>query len=84
MTNANGKVNLAFIGLGQQCMGLLTCFIGDEKVRVVAGCDVYDIKRNRFEKRVRDYYTEKGEKKVKVDMYEDYKELLQWQETLGN
>lgn len=76
MTNANGKVNLAFIGLGQQCMGLLTCFIGDEKVRVVAGCDVYDIKRNRFEKRVRDYYTEKGEKKVKVDMYEDYKELL--------
>jgi len=57
-------------------MGLLACMIGDEKVRVVAGCDVYDLKRNRFEKRVRDYYTEKGEKKVKVDMYEDYQELL--------
>ena len=43
---------------------------------VVVGCDVYDIKRDRFVRRVKDYYTGKGEKKVKVDVYEDYQDLL--------
>ncbi len=75
-TTANDKINIAFIGLGQQCMHLLNGFINMEDVRVVAGCDVYDIKRSRFEKRVRDFYSKKGEKKVKVDMYEDYQDVL--------
>jgi len=74
--SSNGKINLGFIGLGQQCMYLLSGFIAMEDVKVVAGCDVYDIKRSRFKKRVTDYYTGKGEKKVVVDMYEDYQELL--------
>ena len=75
-TSANDKLNIAFIGLGQQCMHLLNGFIPMEDVRVVAGCDVYDIKRNRFEKRVKDFYSGKGEKKVKVDLYEDYQDVL--------
>ena len=73
---ANGKVNLGFIGLGQQAMYLLNGFMSMDDVRVVAGCDVYDVKRDRFARRVKDYYTKKGEKKVKVDMYEDYQDLL--------
>ena len=73
---ANGKINMGFIGLGQQAMYLLQGFMKMDDVRVVAGCDVYDIKRDRFAKRVTAYYQEKGEKKVKVDMYEDYQELL--------
>ncbi len=73
---ANGKINMGFIGLGQQAMYLLQGFMKMDDVRVVAGCDVYDIKRDRFAKRVTAYYQEKGEKKVNVDMYEDYQELL--------
>ena len=74
--SANGKINMGFIGLGQQGMYLLSSFMSMDDVRVVAGCDVYDIKRDRFERRVRDYYGKKGEKKVKVDLYEDYQDLL--------
>ena len=73
---ANDKINLGFIGLGQQCMYLMSSFIKMDDVKVVPGCDVYDIKRDRFEKRVKEYYTNKGEKKVTVAMYEDYQELL--------
>ena len=73
---ASDKIHLGFIGLGQQAMYLLQGFMSMDDVRVVAGCDVYDIKRNRFERRVKDYYDKKGEKKVKVDLYEDYQDLL--------
>ena len=59
-TTAIDKVNLGFIGLGQQAMNLLNGFIGMDGFRVVCGCDVYDIKRNRFVKRVTDFYTGKG------------------------
>ena len=74
--SANGKIGMGFIGLGQQAMYLLSGFMSMEDVRVVAGCDVYDVKRDRFVKRVTKYYQEKGEKKVKVDVYEDYQDLL--------
>ena len=74
--SANGKVNLGFVGLGQQAMYLLSTFMAFDDVRVLAGCDVYDIKRDRFVRRVKDYYQSKGEKKVKVDVYEDYQDLL--------
>lgn len=74
--SANAKVNLGFIGLGQQAMYLLSSFIAFDDVRVVAGCDVYDIKRDRFVRRVTQHYKSKGEKKVKVDVYEDYNDLL--------
>ena len=72
----NDKVNMGFIGLGQQAMYLLSGFMSMDDVRVVAGCDVYDVKRDRFERRVKDYYSSKGERKVKVDLYEDYQDLL--------
>ena len=74
--SANGKIGMGFIGLGQQAMYLLSGFMSMDDVRVVAGCDVYDVKRDRFVKRVTKYYQEKGEKKVKVDVYEDYQDLL--------
>ena len=73
---ANGKIGMGFIGLGQQAMYLLNGFMSMDDVRVVAGCDVYDIKRDRFVRRVTKYYQGKGEKKVKVDVYEEYQDLL--------
>ncbi|MDD3107781.1 MAG: Gfo/Idh/MocA family oxidoreductase [Alistipes sp.] len=75
-TSANNQINIGFIGMGQQAMHLLNGFKTIEGVRIVAGCDVYDVKRARFEKRVKQYYAEKGEKNCKVDLYEDYQELL--------
>ena len=73
---ANDKVTLGFIGLGQQVVMLLNLFLPMPDVRVVAGCDVYDIKRERFVRKVTEHYTALGEKKVKVDVYEDYQDLL--------
>ena len=74
---ADGKIRLGYIGLGCQCAwALLPSFIEKERVRVVAGCDVYDIKRERFRRKVTEYYESKGEKKVKVDLYENYQDLL--------
>jgi len=75
-TSANGKINLGFIGLGQQANYLLSSFIRMDDVQVLAGCDVYDIKRDRFYKTVTEYYQEKGYKKCAPTMYEDYQDLL--------
>ncbi|MBP3565461.1 MAG: Gfo/Idh/MocA family oxidoreductase [Alistipes sp.] len=73
--DVNNLINIGFIGLGQQAIHLLNGFIAIPEVRVVAGCDVYDIKRNRFENRVNSYYAEKGVKQT-VDMYIKFEELL--------
>ena len=49
-------INLGFIGLGQQSLSLLSGMISAvDQVRVVAGADIYDIKRDRFTKRVNDH-----------------------------
>lgn len=74
-TDANDFINLAFIGLGQQAIHLKNGFITIPDVRIVAACDVYDIKRNRFEQQVNKYYADKGIKQ-KLDMYIDFEEVL--------
>ncbi|MFN8254553.1 MAG: Gfo/Idh/MocA family oxidoreductase [Bacteroidales bacterium] len=71
----NDTINLGFIGMGQQAMYLLNGFLSIEGVQVIAGCDVYGIKRQRFEKRVKAYY-EKAKKTVEVKTYEKYQDLL--------
>ena len=75
-SSENDKIRLGFIGLGQQANYLMSSFIQMEDVRVVAGCDVYDIKRERFYNRVSKFYADKGIKKGAPTMYEDYNELL--------
>ncbi len=57
---ASGEIRLGFIGLGRQAMFLMNGFIQIPGVKVLAGCDVYGIKRKRFEKRVTDFYTKAG------------------------
>ncbi len=74
-TEANDHVNLAFIGLGQQAMYLLNGFITLPGVKVVAGADVYDIKRHRFERRVNAYYAVHSQKS-EVKTYERYQDIL--------
>jgi predicted dehydrogenase len=72
---ADADIKLGFIGLGQQAMFLLNGFLQISGVEVLAGCDVYGIKRKRFEKRVRAYCTKVG-KESKAVTYEKYQDLL--------
>ena len=74
-SGSDGVIRLGFIGLGQQAMYLLNGFIGIPGVEVVAGSDVYGIKRERFQRRVNSHYTN-IEREVSVQVYENYKELI--------
>jgi len=74
-SSTDTDIRLGFIGLGRQAMFLLNGFIQIEGVKVLAGCDVYGIKRTRFERRVNAFYTE-ADKKVNVTTYEKYQDLL--------
>jgi predicted dehydrogenase len=71
----DGVIRVGFIGLGQQAMYLLDGFKRISDIQIVAGSDVYGVKRDRFKKRVNDYYTENNQE-VEVEMYENYKDLL--------
>jgi predicted dehydrogenase len=68
-------LKLGFIGLGRQGMYLLDGFLQIPGVKAVAACDVYGIKRKRFEKRVTAFYSKAG-KDVKIETYEKYGDLL--------
>lgn len=68
-------LKLGFIGMGQQAMFLLNGFLQIPGVKVVAGCDVYGVKRQRFEKRVKDFYAKAG-KEAEIQTYEKFEELL--------
>ncbi|MDO9552650.1 Gfo/Idh/MocA family protein [Rhodonellum sp.] len=70
------QIRLGFIGLGRQSMGLLNGMIKIPGVEVVAGADVYQVKRERFELRVSKAYSENGKPSQKVTLYENYKDLL--------
>jgi predicted dehydrogenase len=72
---AEDEIALGFIGMGQQSMFLLSGFLQVPGVKVLAGCDVYGIKRKRFEKRVNEFYAKAG-REVKIDTYEKYQDLL--------
>jgi predicted dehydrogenase len=68
-------VRLGFIGLGQQSMSLLAGFMQIPGVDIIAGADVYGVKRNRFEKRVLAFYKKNGKQGTPVT-YEKYQDLL--------
>ena len=70
-----GKLHVGFIGLGQQSQGLVWDFMQSPNVKVVAGCDVYEIKRMRFARKVTNYYKEREIDNC-VEMFERYEELL--------
>ncbi len=69
------RINLGFIGLGQQAMSLLRSFLQVPGVRVMAGCDVYGVKRKRFEQVLTTHYAAE-KKKPKIRTFEKYQDLL--------
>lgn len=69
-------IRLGFIGLGRQANYLVDSFLKlDPGVRVVAGADVYAVKRERFLKKSLDYYNSIDED-IPVTAYENYRDLL--------
>ncbi len=77
----DGKIiRIGFIGLGRQAMYLLNGFLGMPDVQIVAGSDVYEVKRERFNKRVSNFYGQSQQEepatKVEIETYENYKDLL--------
>jgi predicted dehydrogenase len=75
MNQDKRDIKLGFIGLGQQAMSLLGGFTQVPGVEIVAGCDVYGIKRKRFEKRVIAFNAKAGIDSKPV-LYEKYADLL--------
>lgn len=73
--NDDEIIRLGFIGLGQQAMYLLNGFISIPGVEVVAGSDVYGVKRERFLRRVNNHYAA-SQQNVTVETYGNYKDLL--------
>ena len=73
---AHERVRLGFIGVGRQAMGLLNNFMRIPGVEVVAGADVYAIKRERFALRVQKNQSDAGKTVLAPKLYEDYRELL--------
>jgi predicted dehydrogenase len=73
--SANDTITIGCIGLGQQMRYLINGFLTIPGVRIVAGADLYDVKRARFERQVNDYYTAAGAKS-KVKTYENYQDIL--------
>ena len=72
---ADNDLKIGFIGMGQQAMFLLNGFLQIPGVKVVAGCDVYGVKRQRFEKKVNAFYKKAG-KEVEIKTYEKYQDIL--------
>jgi len=75
LLSAGTDLKLGFIGMGQQSMSLLSGFLQVPGIKVVAGCDVYGVKRQRFEKRV-NAFNKKAGYSIEVKTYEKYQDLL--------
>ncbi|MFH0758751.1 MAG: Gfo/Idh/MocA family oxidoreductase [Bacteroidota bacterium] len=73
--SANNTIRIGFIGLGQQAMNLLNGFSRIKNVQIVAGADVYGIKRERFEQRVREYHQSVNQK-ADITTCKDYRKVL--------
>lgn len=69
------SIRLGFIGLGQQVNYLQNSFLKIPGVKILAGADVYAIKRERFKLKAEKYYQE-NEQNIYIQLYEDYKDLL--------
>lgn len=56
----NGKIRMGFIGLGKQMGGLISRFLQYPEVEVVSVCDVYDVRRDLYKKKVDEHYAKNG------------------------
>jgi len=77
-TAPSDRVNLGYIGVGKQAMGLVRSLNGCPETMVLAACDVDKQKLQRFKEAAETLNTEKLNGGVQVvDTYENYRELLE-------
>ncbi len=74
-TSANDTIRIGIIGLGRQSVFLTEGFQQIPNVKIVAGADVYGIKRQRFEQNVKKIHENKNQT-VEVKSYLNYQDLL--------
>ena len=81
--NANDKIRMGFIGVGNRGSQLLTLFHDNKDVEIAAICDVYAPYRERNRSKVALRYIESGkvpkmeDKLGDVKQYEDFRKLLE-------
>jgi len=73
--SVNDTIRLGIIGLGRQAVFLVNGFHRIPGMKIVAGCDVYGVKRERFRRQVEKHQREQNQR-VEVDAYLDYKDIL--------
>ncbi len=71
----NDTIRLGIIGLGRQSVFLVNGFQEIPGIKIVAGSDVYGIKRERFELMVKEHQREK-QLNIEADTYEDYQNII--------
>ncbi len=74
--SVNDTIRLGIIGLGRQSGYLIEGFQRIPGVKIVAGSDVYGIKRKRFENRIRRIHENNG-LTVEAKTYANYQDLLE-------
>jgi predicted dehydrogenase len=74
-TSVNDTIRIGIIGLGRQSVFLTEGFQQIAGVKIVAGADVYGIKRQRFEQNVRKIHESKKQS-IEVKTYHNYQDLL--------
>jgi predicted dehydrogenase len=74
-TSINDTIRIGVIGLGRQSVFLTHGFQQIPGIKIVAGSDVYGIKRQRFENNVKKMQEEK-QQSIEVKTYENYQDLL--------
>ncbi len=70
-------VNIALIGCGAQGPNVAKGFMGLNDVRCIAGCDVYELKRNQFQQTVKQSYSNQGVSTKDFTMYEHFEDLME-------
>ena len=77
-TAPGDRINLGYIGVGKQSMGLLRSIGESPETMVLAACDVDKVKLERFKNAAEKLNSEKLEGGTQtVDTYENYRELLE-------
>lgn len=77
-TAPSDKINIGFIGLGRQSVGLANRFIATTNAQIVAGCDVWTTKNEAFKALVQSQYAVDRQiaKYEGIQTYSEYTELL--------
>jgi predicted dehydrogenase len=70
-------VNIGLIGCGAQGPGVARSFMGLPDVKVIAGCDVYGLKRDQFTQTIADTYNAQGVNNRGFQMYEHFEDMME-------